>query len=179
MNYELLQTAFTAAAVDDAAFLTAYNADTVTTWQYVPMATVLNSILKNGVWDKLDIASRNEAYPEELRQKIRKFLTTISSNIETLAIHDAEPETNLPILVSVGIVTQADADEFIDLAKVMTSQALIDQGRAITQTDLNVMRLQGKITTAQTQLDSLNQQASVYSAALQQLWQGVDVELSV
>lgn len=149
MNHSLLHTRYDDADTSDEQFLESYNAATVEIWRKIDMTVALNHLLKNGVWEKLDDAASNDAYPAELRQKIRKFLTTVSSNIPELAVRDAEPETNLPVLVSLGIITQNDADEFLDLACEFVSQSFLDHGRETTQTDLNVMKNQDAIAATQ------------------------------
>lgn len=166
MNHELLQQRFDAANSTDEAFLEGYNAATVEVWKKPLMGIVLNYVLTTGVWEKLESASINGVYPEELRQKIRKFLTTITSGtIPDLRVKDAEPEQNLPILTGAGIITQDDADGFLNLAREYASQSFIDHGRETTQVDLNVMRNQAAIAATQQIISDAETLDSTLTAA--------------
>lgn len=163
-----------------AQFAEARNDKSVVRWNDVPMPDVLNHLMKvekGGVWEKLDAATENEAYPVELRRKIRKFLTTVSSNIPTLNIRDGEAYEQLPTLIGAGIVTQSDADMFLDLSRTYHSPAEIEYGADITEADVAIADLLPKRALVQAELATVEARAGVLRMALTELDAGRDVNI--
>lgn len=118
-----------------------------TEWRDVPMTEVLNYFVhvnpstQTAVWDKLALAVTNTNYNGFLRAAINRLLVTAQSNIPVLNYRTAELVDYLPYVVMLGIVTQAEADGFLDLSRVYKSDAQLNYGSDITEQDVLIADL--------------------------------------
>lgn len=138
------------------------NANAGTEHIYVNREDAVNWLLKNGVWDKLEQASTNSAFPDILRARIRTFFATLQ-NISLLNFENFVGD--VPNLVGAGIITQGDADGFMGLSLKPVAR----WSEAVTARDVEIAWLFDKAETVRGKL-------AFWNGVLSDLEAGVDVE---
>lgn len=129
---------------------------------YVNREDAINWLLKNGVWDKLEQASTNSAYPEILRARIRTFFATLQ-NISLLNFENFE--SDIPVLIAAEIISQHDADGFMAL-----SQQLVPRWeQLVAERDIQIAWLVDKAELVRAKL-------AFWNGVLSDLESGIDVE---
>jgi hypothetical protein len=87
-------------------------------------------LMNNNIWDKLDAARDNAAFPEDFRRKIEKFFETINT-LPRIDVRNSEITTYGPQLIFAQIITQAELEAFQNLGARHISRAMELWGQSV------------------------------------------------
>lgn len=167
--------------LSDAASVAKLNEQSVTVYTLVPTGEVHNFLVNNNIYGKLLTAYHTHP-AQQIREIAETAVDTVMGQIPQidLASNSAIAQGGAA-LVQVGVLTQAELDSVLDLAKRTTSRAQQLVGVDVTEQDIARARLQDKVEAVQElQLRiaaGANRATGLVAPLLAQLESGVDVEL--
>jgi hypothetical protein len=135
----------------------------------VPRLTALNHLAKSAVWDKLELAKLDANLPSQLRARISTFCVTLQ-NIDPLDFVNFEAD--IPTLVSAGVISQTEADDFMVLSQISVSKAEAEFGRLVTENDINRARWSDQVDAFKVLRDSKAQELATLNAQIADLESG-------